>query len=85
MPRAFSCVQDPYGISIKRTHIVLHTGDGGHQVFEPIPEGADVYALPMQRWAVAVRDAVRNGAVDPGTPTFADGLACAQVMDRMRG
>ena len=65
--------------------ITLHTATGEPQDFEPNPEGADVYALPMQRWAAAVRDAVRAGEVEPGTPTFADGLACARVMDRMRG
>jgi predicted dehydrogenase len=57
----------------------------GSELFEPNPEGANVYRLPMQRWAAAVRDAVRRGAVEDGTPTFADGLACAKVLDRLRG
>jgi predicted dehydrogenase len=64
--------------------IILRTADGVRQDFDPNPEGADVYALPMQRWAVAVRDAVRKGAVGPDTPTFADGLATALVMDELR-
>jgi predicted dehydrogenase len=41
-------------------------------------------ALAMERWTPIVRDAVRSGAVEPGSPTFADGHACALVMDRMR-
>jgi predicted dehydrogenase len=64
--------------------ITLHTAGGKREDFEPNPEGADVYALPMQRWAAAVRDAVRQGEIEPDTPTFADGLACAQVMDQLR-
>ena len=32
-----------------------------------------------------VRDAVRDGAVPDGVPTFADGVACARVMDALRG
>ena len=31
-----------------------------------------------------VRDAVREGAAPPGVPTFADGLACVRVLDRLR-
>jgi hypothetical protein len=38
----------------------------------------------MRRWATVVRDAVLRGGVEPGTPTFADGLACAGVMDALR-
>jgi predicted dehydrogenase len=40
--------------------------------------------VAMQRWASVVCEAVRTGTVAAGSPTFADGLACAQVMDRMR-
>jgi predicted dehydrogenase len=40
--------------------------------------------VAMQRWTSVVCEAVRSGTVAPGSPTFADGLACAQVMDRMR-
>jgi hypothetical protein len=38
----------------------------------------------MRGWVPAVIDAVRNGAVPDGEPTFADGLACARVMDQLR-
>jgi hypothetical protein len=37
----------------------------------------------MTPWARIVRDAVRSGAAPPDAPTFADGLACAEVMDRI--
>jgi len=39
--------------------------------------------LSMERWAARICDAVRSGVVEPGWPTFDDGLACAVVMDRM--
>ena len=38
----------------------------------------------MRRWAGVVRDAVREGGAPPGVPTFADGLACVRVLDRLR-
>jgi predicted dehydrogenase len=41
--------------------------------------------LAFRRWAGVVRDSVLNGEVVDGAPTFAEGLACAQVLDRMRG
>jgi hypothetical protein len=31
-----------------------------------------------------VRDCVLDGVAPPGAPTFADGLACARVLDRLR-
>ena len=39
----------------------------------------------MRAWAEVVRDAVRDGAVPEGEPTFDDGVACARVMDALRG
>jgi len=63
--------------------ITLHTADGREDV-GPDLGSSDPYRRPMQLWAGVVRDAVRRGAVDDATPTFADGLACARVMDRLR-
>jgi predicted dehydrogenase len=40
--------------------------------------------LQMRQWAAVIRDAVRRQGSESGTPTFADGLACARVMDRLR-
>jgi len=65
--------------------ITLHTADGQREDFEPPRGSGDPYLVPMRRWAAAVRDAVRRGAVGDGTATFADGLACAKVMDQLRG
>jgi hypothetical protein len=38
----------------------------------------------MRRYAEVVRDSVQDGITLPGAPTFADGLACARVLDRLR-
>ncbi len=43
--------------------------------------GGDRHALPMHRWAAAIREAVETGR--PTTPSFLDGLACRRVLDRM--
>jgi predicted dehydrogenase len=40
--------------------------------------------MQMRQWAAVVRDAVRSERSEPGSPTFADGLACARVMDLLR-
>jgi hypothetical protein len=39
----------------------------------------------MRAWAEVVRDSVTNGGVPDGQATFADGVACARVMDALRG
>jgi predicted dehydrogenase len=46
---------------------------------------SDPHQVPMRRFAEVIRDAVEEGAAPPGTPTFADGLACAKVLDQLRG
>jgi hypothetical protein len=50
-----------------------------------VQQRGDPHRVQMEEWAVVVRDAVRNGGVEAGTPTFADGLACARVMDALTG
>jgi predicted dehydrogenase len=69
--------------------ITLHRAGAEPTDATPEASGDDPYLGPMRRWAAAVRDAVRRdgtGAGDGGgVPTFADGLACARVMDEMRG
>lgn len=42
------------------------------------------HAGPMSVIAAAVRDAVHTGEVPPGVATFADGLACDEVLDLLR-
>jgi predicted dehydrogenase len=64
--------------------VVLTTDDGSVELFRYTPEGPDPHLLPMQRWATVVRDAVRAGSAPDGEPTFADGVACARVMDALR-
>jgi predicted dehydrogenase len=44
----------------------------------------DRHAVPMSAHAVAVRDAVRTGEVPATLATFADGLACDEVLDQLR-
>jgi predicted dehydrogenase len=63
--------------------IVLRTATGGVVTHDVDLQGKSSLILSMERWATVVCDAVRRGAVEPGSPTFADGLACAVVMDRM--
>jgi predicted dehydrogenase len=64
--------------------LVLETEDGIRQELDPNPHGGDLYKMPMQRWAEAVRDSVLRGEVRGELASFADGLACARVMDQLR-
>jgi predicted dehydrogenase len=70
--------------SIADGRITLRDAEGTHEVFTFDPPREDPHLVPMRAWAEVVRDAVRNGAVPEGEPTFADGVACARVMDAMR-
>jgi len=62
--------------------VVVRTREGREE--HEAPSGADPHLEPMRRWATVVRDAVRDGAAPAGAPTFADGLACARVLDQLR-
>ena len=61
--------------------IVLHDGQRATDMFVPDSDIYDPFA-PQHAFAAAVRDAVRDGPLD-GIPTFTDGLACVEVMDRL--
>jgi predicted dehydrogenase len=63
--------------------IVLRTAGGEVKTYPVDLQGKGSLVLSMERWAALACDAVRRGAVEPGWPTFADGLACAVVMDQM--
>jgi predicted dehydrogenase len=65
--------------------IVLHTEDGTVEAFQmdPWADPASHDNQMMRPWAKLVRDAVLDGKADPIMPTFADGLACARVMDKL--
>jgi predicted dehydrogenase len=63
---------------------VARTAAGGEtSLYEVDLQGQTPLVYSMERWAAIVCAAVRGGVVEPGWPTFADGLACALVMDRM--
>lgn len=49
-----------------------------------LDSSGDHHAAPMRAFALAVRDAVRTGDVPDAVATFADGLACDDVLDRLR-
>jgi predicted dehydrogenase len=62
--------------------VVLYRKDGAKESFEFRPSDGDPHAVAMQAWAAAIRDAVTSGQqIDP---SFADGLACMQVMEQWR-
>lgn len=63
--------------------IVLHTDDGSAKELFSFEQG-DTYLSQMREWAEIVRDSVRLGRAEPDAPTFADGLACSRVMERLR-
>ena len=69
--------------SVADSRIVLHTASGSEQVFAAEPGGNALFRA-QQEWAGVIRDAVRDGAVPDGAPTFADGLAWNEVLDRIR-
>ncbi len=65
--------------------IVRRMADGTVESIAIDLQGRPPHVVAMERWAAIVCDTVRTGVVEPGSPTFADGLACAVVMDRVRG
>lgn len=65
--------------------IVLRRADGTREEHDRPASDIDRHFEPMRRWALVVRDAVEEGVAPPGAPTFDDGLACARVLDRVRG
>jgi predicted dehydrogenase len=60
--------------------VVLHTADGDREIFSAQPTQNPLVPA-MQRYAGAIRDAIRERRVPPDVPTFDDGFACAIVMD----
>jgi predicted dehydrogenase len=62
--------------------VVLHTPDGQETAFAA-PDGATPGFDSMKAWAAMIRDAVHSGITPPDAPTFEDGLACVEVMDRI--
>jgi predicted dehydrogenase len=50
----------------------------------PLRDHPDHHAAPMHALASAVRDAMRSGEASPELATFADGLACDEVLATLR-
>jgi len=69
--------------SVGDNRIVLHTEAGSEEVFAA-QAGRNALFQAQQEWAGVIRDAVRDSAAPPGAPTFADGLAWNEVLDRIR-
>jgi predicted dehydrogenase len=63
--------------------VIWRRGDGSREEFDEwrSERGGDPHLVAMRRWAELVRDAVRDG--EPIAPSFADGLACRRVLDRL--
>jgi predicted dehydrogenase len=71
-------------LEIVGTRVVHTTVDGVAETHDVDLGGRPNLVVAMERWAAVVCDAVRSGTIPSGSPTFADGLACAEVMDRIR-
>jgi predicted dehydrogenase len=56
--------------------------DGDEKELFTFAQG-DTYVAQMREWAGIVRDSVGRGSPEPDAPTFADGLACSRVMERL--
>lgn len=63
-------------------HITERRPDGSREVVELSRTEGDVHGTAMNRWAEQVRDAVAAGRQIE--PSFADGVACARVLDGLR-
>ena len=70
-------------LEIDDAGIVLRTAAGDVETYEVDMQGKVALVVSMERWAALACDAVRRGGVEPGWPTFDDGLASAVVMDQM--
>jgi predicted dehydrogenase len=66
---------------VRDTHITL-LKDGKVEVERIGPFEGDGHLPAMRAWAVTVREAVSNGRQIE--PSFVDGLACSEVIDRLR-
>ena len=65
--------------------LTLRRVDGTRDEHTSPPPDGDPHVAPMRRFTAVVRDAVEDGVAPPHAPTFADGLACARVLDALRG
>ncbi|MEX0663895.1 MAG: Gfo/Idh/MocA family oxidoreductase [Acidimicrobiia bacterium] len=70
--------------SVGDARINVRRSDGTRDEHARPKSDNDPHLEPMQRFATVVRDALDEGVSPPGAPTFADGLACARVLDAIR-
>jgi predicted dehydrogenase len=82
-PRIVVCGDRGVLECIADARIVVRRAGEPHEAHERQATDDDPHLVPMQRWAEVVRDAVEDGVAAAGVPTFADGLACARVLDAM--
>ncbi len=68
--------------NIGDARVVVRRGDGSTEQLEFEPRAGDPHAEAMVAWAAAIRDSVLTA--QPIGPSFADGLACMQVMEQWR-
>lgn len=84
-PRLVLVGSDGVAECVNDGRLVLRRLDGTRAEWErPVAEG-DPHLVAMCAWAEVVRDAVIEGVAPPGAPTFADGLACREVLDALLG
>jgi predicted dehydrogenase len=83
-PRLVIAGTDAVAECVADRRVVVRHAEGTTDEFVPQDAADDPHLAPMQRWTSIVRDAVRDGVAAPGAPTFADGLACAVVLDALR-
>ena len=69
--------------SVNDHRITVRSADGRRQEVELPRATGDSHDTAMRRWAEVVRDAVAAGRQI--APSFADGVACARVLDAFRG
>lgn len=70
--------------SVADTTITIRGADRSKEERQIPPHPGDPHLGPMLSMARLVRDSVRAGVALGDVPTFADGLACAKVLDRLR-
>ena len=80
-PRIVVAGEDGVLECIADARIIVRRADGTREIHERPESDGDPHFEPMRRWAGVIRDAVADGVAPPGAPTFADGLACARVLD----
>jgi predicted dehydrogenase len=64
--------------------IVIRHAGRDNEVVDVSDGGDDRHLEPMRRWAEVVRDAVHTSEVPNSAPTFGDGRACDEVLERLR-